>query len=306
MSSGPVFIGGLDRSGKTYMRFMLASHPSFAISKRTNLWPRFYNRFGDLKRDDNLDRCLIALADRKHIQALDIDFRRLRQDFVAGSRSYERLFALIHKQFATRMYRPRWGDQTELLEKYAELILEVYPDAKFIHMLRDPRDRYEAVIHKSQRRGGVGAATARWLYSAALAEQHQRTSPRRYKVIRYESMVARPDEIMAGVCDFLGEQYHQTMIAMEDVLRFAKVRNQNGNGAQSPLTTDYIGRFRNGLPAHETAFIQKLSKRYMRMFDYSIEPIRFSALESARLYTSHWFVNSAHMVAWHMRNLAVK
>jgi len=306
MNNGPVFIGGLDRSGKTYMRFMLASHPSFAISKRTNLWPRFYNRFGSLEQDDNLDRCLKALAARKHVQALEIDFSRLRQDFVAGPRSYERLFALIHEQFAVRMYRPRWGDQTELLEKYAASILAAYPDAKFIHMLRDPRDRYEAVIHKSPRSGGVGAATARWLYSVSLAEQNRQAFPDRYKVVRYESMVAQPDETMAGVCAFLGEQYHQTMIAMEDVLRFAEVRSMNGNGAHSPLSTDYIGRFRNGLPAHETAFIQKLSKRYMRIFDYSVEPIRFSTLERARLYTSHWFVSSANMVAWRMRNLAAR
>lgn len=302
MSNGPVFIGGLDRSGKTYMRFMLASHPGFAVSKRTNLWSRFYKRFGDLGRDDNLDRCLRMLADHKHVRKLEIDFQRLRLDLEAGIRSYERLFALIHEQYAEKADKPRWGDQSELLEKYTAHILTAYPEAKFIHMLRDPRDRYEAILHKSQRKGGVGAATARWLYSATLAEGNQQAYPKRYKVIRYESMVTHPEKTMDSVCKFLEEEYSSAMIKMEDVPRFA----QQDDEAPSPLTTEYIGRYRKGLPAHEIVFIQKLCGHYMQMYDYPLEHIRFSMLENARFYIAHWPVNSVRMFGWRVRNLAAR
>jgi hypothetical protein len=306
MNTGPVFIGGLDRSGKTYMRFMLASHPSFALSKRTDLWPRFYKRFGDLDQADNLDRAFKALADHKHVRSLEPDFQRLRLDFEAGPRSYERLFALLHEQYAVRMDKPRWGDQTELLEDYARLILRVYPDAKFIHMLRDPRDRYDAVLNKSRRRGGVGAATARWLHSAVLAESNQKVDPQRYKVIRYETMVTHPRETMKLVCEFLGEEYHPAMLRMDDVPRFANTKPMDEDDNPTPLTTKYIGRFCDQLPAHEIVFIQKLSWRYMRIFGYLLEPIRFSLLENARFYTFHWFVHSAHRFGWRLHNLSVR
>ena len=306
MNTSPVFIAGLDRSGKTYMRFMLESHPSFAISKRTNLWTRFYNRFGDLEKDENLERCLETLADHKHIRALELDFQRIHRDFVSGPRSYKRLFALIHEQYASCLGKPRWGDQTELLEKYAGQILAAYPDAKFIHMIRDPRDRYEAVIKKSRRRGGVGAVTARWLYSAALAEQNQKTYLGRYKVVRYEEMVTYPEETMYRVCEFLGEQYHPAMIKMEDVPRFTKTITDDEDEFPSPLTTAYIGRFRNNLPAREIVFIQKLSKHYMQLFDYPLEQVCFSLLESARFYTVHWWVNSMLMFGWRLHNKAVR
>lgn len=302
MSYGPVFIGGLDRSGKTYMRFMLESHPAFAISKRTALWSRFFKRFGDLEQKDNLDRCLQALADHKHVSNLDIDFQRLRLDFEAGRRSYERLFALIHEQYAKSSNKLRWGDQSELIEKYAPQILEAYPDAKFIHMLRDPRDRYEAVLHKSQRRGGVGAATARWLYSAALAESNLQVFTQRYMIVRYENMVTNPEETVNRICGFLGEEYSPSMIKMEDVPRFAR----QDDDIPSPLTTEYIGRYRKGLAAHEIVFIQKLCGRYMQIFGYPLDQISFSILESARFYITHWPVNFVRVFGWRMRNLGAR
>ena len=69
-------------------------------------------KFGDLGVDRNLERCLIALASQKHIQSLELDFQQLRHDIESGPRSYERLFALIHQQYAYRLGKPRWGDQS--------------------------------------------------------------------------------------------------------------------------------------------------------------------------------------------------
>jgi hypothetical protein len=302
MNVGPVFISGLDRSGKTYMRFMLAAHPSFAITKRTNLWQKIYLKYGDLDNDNNLERCLIALANQKHIQSLGLDFQQLRHDFEIGPRTYERLFALTHQHYAHRLGKPRWGDQTELLEKYATRILAFYSDAKFIHILRDPRDRYEAVIHKSHRKGGVGAATARWLYSANLAYRNQLIFPQRYKVVRYETMVSQPEDTMYEVCQFLGEKYHPPMVRMEDEHRFARHNLLCLEDNSSPLSVSYIGRFRANLPDHEIYFIQKLSKRYMQYFNYPLEPIHLSIQEITRLHAFFWFANSVQMIGWRMRN----
>ncbi len=324
MNRGPVFIGGLDRSGKTYLRLMLAAHPGFAVSKRTGLWTRFYNKFGDLARDADLDRCLGAMADHKHLRSLELDFQRLRRDFGPGPRSYARLFALIHEQYAERLGKPRWGDQTELLEEYAEIILSAYPEAVFIHLLRDPRDRYEAVLSKSpDRRGGIGAATARWLYSATLAERNREAFPSRYLVVRYETMVGQPEATMKNICNSLGEEYHPPMLKMGDAPRFAQdVRRTmsngnipsenssrlNGTGSEGRcdalLREDYIGRFRDSLAAEEVAFIQQYAGRLMARFGYPLDPVRFSLAESARFYSMHWPLNSARLLGWRMRHLA--
>lgn len=301
---GPVFVGGLDRSGKTYMRLMLASHPSFAVSRRTDLWTRFYRRFGGLQRDANLDRCLAALGAHKHIQSLGIDLGQLRLEFAGGPRTYARLFRLIHQAYAQRMGKPRWGDQSELLERRAKLVLEAYPEARFIHMLRDPRDRYAAILSKSNRRGGVGAACARWLYSAGLAEQNRQLYPERYRVVRYERMVSRPEDVMRAVCEFLGEQFEPAMCSMGAATRFIGQGEGERDEMSTPLTIKYVGEFREKLDIRDIAFTQHACGRLMREFDYSLAPIRFSWAENVRFYGFHLFANAARMIGWRMRNMA--
>ena len=53
-AAGSIFIGSLDRSGKTTMRAFLASHPNIAIpAVGSNMWTYFYGQFGDLAHREN-------------------------------------------------------------------------------------------------------------------------------------------------------------------------------------------------------------------------------------------------------------
>jgi hypothetical protein len=134
--NSPIFIGGLDRSGKTYMRMMLSRHPKLFFSSRTNLWTHYYNRYGDLKRESNLQLCLADFAKSKHIRSLNLDFVRLKLDLGTGPVSYGRLFALIHEHHAEAIGKARWGDQTEFIERQTDKIFLAYPDAKYSHAAR--------------------------------------------------------------------------------------------------------------------------------------------------------------------------
>ena len=81
----PSSSAGSSRSGKTLMRWILSSHPRIAVSRRTEMWPRFHGRFGDLANTKNLERCLDAMLERKQIAALAPDVDRLRRDFRHGA-----------------------------------------------------------------------------------------------------------------------------------------------------------------------------------------------------------------------------
>jgi len=297
----PIFIGGLERSGKSYLRMMLGGHPRLFFSRRTNLWTRYYNRYDDLNERENLERCLGDLLKSKHTRALIADPFELRQELVTGTVSYGRLFALIHEGHARKIGKPRWGDQTEFLERCADVIFAAFPHARFIQLLRDPRDRYEAMLHKSGRRGGPGVAVTRWRNSAELAIRNEREYPGRYKVVRYEDMVKEPESTLKGVCDFLGEQYFPDMLRMQGEARFADLNLQDDEEATGPLTTKYIGSFRSGLSGRETAYIQRHAGQLMTRFGYSSEPVRFSWSESLRFHLLDETVHSLHRIGWQLR-----
>ena len=301
--NNPIFIGGLDRSGKTYMRMMLATHPRLFFSHRTNLWTSYYNRYGDLNQADNLERCLADLMKSKHIRTLTPDFTRLKRDLEPAPVSYGRLFALIHEHHAEKIGKTRWGDQTEFIEYYADEIFSACPDAKIIHMLRDPRDRYEAMQHKSQRRGGLGVATARWHASAMLAQRNQTKYSGRYKVIRYETMVTNLETILYETCEFLGEKFFFNMLQMQGETRFAERDQNEEEESKGPLTTKYIGCYRNGLSIREVAYIQKQAGQLMSTFGYSLDPIHFSWKESLRFHLLDETVNSFYKLGWQIKDI---
>jgi hypothetical protein len=172
----------------------------------------------------------------------------------------------------------RWGDQTEGIEAHTGRILAADPGASLIHLIRDPRDRYEAIQARGRggRAAGLRQSTSRWLRSAQLAQQHARDYPGRYKVVRYETLVAHPWETLREVCDFLGMEPTVDMLTMGHAQRFAN------SETVSPLSTAYVGRFRGSLPDWAIDHIQKTTGMLMADFHYLLEPVRLSWFDRAR------------------------
>lgn len=299
MLSKSLFIGGLDRTGKTYLRFILESHPEFVFSKRTSLWPKYYQKYGPLEIGENLENLLRTLTRNKHIMALSPDFKSLKNDFERGPHTYERLFELIHEQYAEKNGRNFWGDQTEFLEKYALIILNAYPHAKFVHLIRDPRDRFAAILKKSTNRQGLGIATARWINSATLAKKNQAEYPQRYLIIRYETLVSNPEKTVKHICDFLGLNFLPSMLKLDQIPRF-KDQNPGADKLSSPITDRYVGQFINELSQSQIVFIEKFSRKFMHEFQYQIYTSQNASRQSFAEFLKVWPINMLKMFSWNL------
>ncbi len=58
----------------------------------------------------------------------------------------------------------------------------------------------------------MGAGAALWLSSIRLARRNQARHPDQYKVVRYEDLVTLPVEVLEDVCQFLGEDFADSML----------------------------------------------------------------------------------------------
>lgn len=300
--AGPIFIGGLDRSGKTTMRAFLASHPNIAIpAVGSNMETYFYRRFGDLGKPKNLERCLYAMLRYKHVRFLSPDPDRIRREFRQGDPTYARLFSLFLIHHAEHEGKPRWGAQTGLIERYADALFEAYPGVKVIHMIRDPRDRYEASLALwPHGRGRAGGATARWRYSIGLAERNLDRYPGRYRIVRFEDMVTEPKRILREVCGFLGETFLPEMLGMPAAPKHRDLLTAGADegGVGTPVSDEFIGGFRGKVPPEEIAFIQLHAGREMRAHGYATQPSGLSKADWVRFATVVWPDRFARMVAW--------
>jgi hypothetical protein len=300
MKQFPIFIGGLAHSGKTPLRLFLSRHPNLSLTRQTYMWNRFYNRYGDLSEQQNFEQCLADMLQTKGVQALQPDPERIRREFRQGEATYGRLFGLFHEHNAERAGKSRWGDQLGFVERFAEPIFAAYPQAKMIHMIRDPRDRYEVTMTLSRhRKGKVGWDTARWLHSAEITQKNQHLYPDQYKVVRYEIFRANPEETLHEICLFLGEEFVPDMLASNNV-NFDTNESDNGQDASGKATIqiDKIGD--NRLSKGDLLFTQAYAKQQLLAFDYALESPQLSLSDRLLFYLVDWPVNYIGMAAWYM------
>jgi len=297
---GPIYIGGLDRSGKTTMAAYLASHPDIAIpAVGSNMWTYFYGQYGDLFDRDNFERCLDAMLHYKHVRFLQPDPDRIRREFSQGPATYARLFSLFLIHFAERMGKPRWGAQTGLIERYADHLFAAYPGLRIVHMLRDPRDRYTASLTRwPDGKGRAGGAAARWRYSTALAERHARRHPDGYLLVRFEDLVVDTEPTLRRVCAFVGAPYTPAMLQMEAAPKLRRTLEAGGGEAPHLLRRDFVGGYRGAVPPAELAFIQLHLGRRMRSYGYAPERDLLSTAGWLRFAVTAWPDQMGRFVAW--------
>jgi hypothetical protein len=283
--NGPIFVGGASRSGKTLLRWMLSAHPRMVVTRRTDMWPRFAGRFGDLAAAPHLEACVDAMMRRPQIAALGTDVEQLVRDFERGAPTYGRLFALVHEQYAHRCGKPRWGDQTGLIECYTTELVAAYREPRIIHLLRDPRDRYAALIARgAQRSCPLLRATNNWMLSARLAELHARRYPQAYLVVRYETLVTQPEATLQSICAFVGEDFDPAMTRLDGARRYDAERAASVDG--SAVSTEYIGRYRDALAPRDVAFIEQVAQRHMARFGYEVDAQRLAPPDRIRVAAS--------------------
>jgi hypothetical protein len=302
MECNPIFVAGVERSGTSLMYALLASHPNIAMTRRTNMWTHFYNQYGDLRQRDNFERCFEMMMRYKRLRVLNPDFDRLRDEFLRGERTYGRLFALLEQQQAERTHRPRWGDKSLDTERYADAIFAAYPQAKFLHMIRDPRDRYASAKTRWNARGQVGAGTAQWLASVRLAKRNMRRNPEHYKIVQYEVLVGEPERMAREICKFIGEDYAVEMLSMDGAPR----HRHQGNSSYGPrnhgeIFTSSLGRYQKVMSDREIVFMQTFLAREMDRFQYQQVPIRLGLKDYVRYHLSDRPLNLARVIGWTTR-----
>ncbi|MFA9432472.1 sulfotransferase [Egicoccus sp. AB-alg2] len=243
--SGPVFLAGLADTGKTPLRLMLSAHPDFVMVRGTRLWERFDGRFGDLTDPGNLERLLAALLADDAVARLRPDPAGLRRAVATDGASYATVLRAVHDQHARSNGRRRWGEQFGMADVAAPRLFEQLPDARIVHLVRDPVSHCRVVAGRGRRRlGAVGRTTARWLRSAQAAIDNVRRFEGRYLVVRFEALRDDRETTLRRVCAFLDAPFAPAMLAVgaDGGLRKPEAGPATGS-AEARLVTLFAARY---------------------------------------------------------------
>src|SRR5690606_30898833 len=98
------------------------------------------------------------------------------------------------------------------VHRHFDRLLWLWPDARFIHLVRDPRDVARSCIGMGWA-GNVWTGVERWVTAEQLWDRlrHRLTEARMLEV-RYEDLLAAPDRVLARTCAFVGVDYAPAML----------------------------------------------------------------------------------------------
>ncbi len=226
VSPDPFFIVGAPRSGTTLLQYMLRSHPNLSLPTGESHFfiPLYRNRsaFGDLNRKENLRRVLEAM----YVQSaafLDTDLHGIRFDIdwlsevlhTEGRNTIPLILAGLYEKNAQGEGKRRWGEKTPYYVLHMPLLLEMFPGARFIHVIRDGRDVLLSLFGRQDDFGVYNSYVgAKYWEKYVATGQHlgRRLDPRQYLEVRYEDLVRDPEPVVHRILDFLGEPFDLSVI----------------------------------------------------------------------------------------------
>jgi len=287
------FIVGCGRSGTSLLQSMLLSHGGITIPPET----QFYgvcaargSRFGDLSQDDNFKRAsdwAWQLYQRRGINIDKAIYDSLAED---APRSWSGIFLMMLTAYGIEQGTDRVGDKSIVHTAFVGEMMEGFPEARFIHIVRDPRAVALSGIKAGFCTNFIGASISSWRTSADVnAKFAQTLGPSRYLMLRYEELVTDPEPALRQLCEFLGIEMTPEM--MEHHLRkdqgWLDREKSWMENTLKPVFTSSIDKWRNELSTGKVAMVEHALGDSMQTFGYELVGARTS-LPGARVWLSRY------------------
>jgi len=291
--ASPVFIVGCYRSGTTLMRMMLSAHSRIHISQETNYIDKLTNQLDskDLLFDSSDFQAMLNQINF-YLSQEGWEYTPCINDFtiegVVNNWSYPEIvkqIALLDLPERKKEKLLLWGDNTPQYIKSMFFLNEMFPNAKFIVMVRDPRD--VAASARKLHFGGktpIGSAVD-WKTSIIHAEEAKESfGEGRVLILKYESLVKETKYSLNTLCRFLGVQYEEGMMNYHQTQAAHQMKKHGHHQMLArPMSSKTIGRYRADLKYSDIKAIELFLADYLLSFDYFSEKDHTNATKGSAL-----------------------
>jgi len=207
----PFFIVGSGRCGTTLLRRELSNVASVHIPPETFALPAAINtyRVGPKNNWDNIVDQFLATFDY-HPEFEYFELPSLRplalqlKKIPTEEQSLEKIITGIyqyHAAYHNKNYE-QWGDKTPMHVWHMDTIREIYPNAKFVHLMRDGVDVVNSWV-KTHENYTLEQAAKRWVKALCAFRKFSKRYPDNCYSLRYEDLVLNPAQEIKILCDFL-------------------------------------------------------------------------------------------------------
>ena len=298
-SSKPIFIGGDGRSGTTLLSLILDSHsqlvvgPELHFSGPKNLGPYLLEccelliagdarAFGQGLKEAPEFKLGVQFAKRCH--RFGVEFVELRELVTAqlaqtggDVRSFADRCVLIdeigeHRREATGAQR--WGIKIMRDIGKVHLYHGLWPEAQFIHLIRDGRDvaASQMTEYGSWGYGDVRKAAKGWYGLIDQARIKGRSAE--MLEVRYEDLVTDTELTTRKVAEFLRVDWEPALLqphVTEHSLFENPYNHPSVESLREPINDSAIGRYRSDLTPRQVKLFNRIAGKYLKALGYCLD-----------------------------------
>lgn len=207
-----IFVIGFPRSGTTLLLDFLKASGHFPVKGfgESHFFSYFYKSYGSLSKPANRQRFLEAIYASNWFRGTGLSRDELPPLSEAEQREYAPYFLAVMDTLALKQGFSRWIEKTPWHLLYINEIAAAIPNARFILIVRDPRDVVLSVSRLRDRGWQSGpfhtpvrmAAAWRWHMDKAARDLAKLNG--RHVIVKFEDLVAHPETAADKLSDFLG------------------------------------------------------------------------------------------------------
>jgi len=164
-----------------------------------------------------------------------------------------------------------WLEKTPLSELFTDDILEFWPNARFIHVVRDPRSVHASVRRRSDFPLEPRTTFHNWSRSLdALSRNQGFMGPDQLIVVKYEDMVLNLEREMNRICAFLGVNVEESTLVPTKVGGKVEWRGNSIGEGYKGVQADSLESWKQFQPISEIKLLEEMSAKRLAKFGYEL------------------------------------
>jgi hypothetical protein len=290
------FIIGKGRSGTTLLQTLLDAHPNICIPLESRFFIHLYKKYHSKikwSRNDLTQFYHDLLTEEKISLIWNINLPKLKSA-IENSKSdisFAELCKLIYAHYDSFFKKSEIqliGDKNPVNTLFLDWILSVYPNAKFIHMLRDPRANVASHIKAHPDKSIAFSALKVTKYNERC-ETFKTKIKQQTLTLYYEKLVANPKTELDRICKFLNIEFNESMLNHSSVVSQnikeqlttnvtndknialkLKIFNLFHKNLEKPINTNSINKWKEEFSHSQVNTIESLAKKDHIKYGYDL------------------------------------
>lgn len=271
----PVFITGAWRSGTTLISRILDNHPDFDVTYDSVHYLRFaFGKYAPINDKDNVEKLVFDISERLQKRyglrlSVGETLKCINKNYT-HSVIYD---SIMNNLLLKSSQKKIWGEKTNLAWTKIPNFLEMYPQGRILHIVRDPRAVLSSWKKFTHAPGSLYLDSILNCYDSMKKAYLYKElyKDKRYALITYERLVSDPVNTVKYICDKFEIEFNTDMLVTSDFKDLVGNKWQSNSihdEYMDGISNSATSRWKDHLEAWEIFFTDALIGDMMEFFHY--------------------------------------